>query len=282
MSSTEESVSGVGTSAVGVPSPATRDAAAAQPPAGFGGDGAAAAPAWPDAAEHQDPESLLSAALDAGCSLLQSLRPVKKIHQHVCAFHMYSHDATRPVRAHHFCAHRSGEMRQCVLYDSNAPDARPIGIEYIISRRPFEQSLPQEVRKYWHSHVYEVDRGDPLPLGPPQLMMAYTADGQLPPDALAQRDREEGVDSAAVTMEQVDFKRPTAVPAGADAASGSSSGDCGGGSRQAPAVPLPSGREAAPMDTMKPGGGGSSGGAPAGGPAWEGLEASGAPGAGKD
>eukprot|EP00198_Chlamydomonas_reinhardtii_P006322 XP_001695658.1 predicted protein [Chlamydomonas reinhardtii] len=177
---------------------------------------------------------LLSRALDAGCSLLQGRGPVNKIHQHVDAFHMYSHDATRPVRAHHYCAHRSDEMRQCILYDSADPGARLIGIEYIISRRLFE-SLPLEERKFWHSHVYEVksgmliapgvpgpaedadmakvintygktwhtwqvDRGDPLPLGPPQLMMAYTADGQVPPAALAARDQEVGCDSAHVGL----------------------------------------------------------------------------------
>lgn len=32
---------------------------------------------------------LLTRALDAGCSLLQSKGPVNKIHQHVCAFHMW-------------------------------------------------------------------------------------------------------------------------------------------------------------------------------------------------
>jgi hypothetical protein len=44
----------------------------------------------------------------------------------------------------------------------------------------------------------QVDRGDPLPLGPPHLMMAYVADGQLPPEELAARDRDVGVDSQRV------------------------------------------------------------------------------------
>jgi hypothetical protein len=35
------------------------------------------------------------------------------------------------------------------------PGARLIGIEYIISRRLYK-GLPQEERKYWHSHQYEV------------------------------------------------------------------------------------------------------------------------------
>ncbi|KAG2440150.1 hypothetical protein HXX76_004263 [Chlamydomonas incerta] len=151
----------------------------------------------------QEPVSLLSRALDAGCSLLQGLGPVKQIHQHVEAFHMYAHDATRP----------------CVLYDSAEPGARLIGIEYIISRRMFE-SLPEEERRFWHSHVYEVksgmlvapgvpgpaedadmgkvNRDDALPLGPPQLMMVFTADGQLPARLVAARDKEVGSGSAQV------------------------------------------------------------------------------------
>ena len=59
------------------------------------------------------------------------------------------------VEAHHFCSHISGDMRQCVIYDSNKADARLIGIEYIISRKLFE-TLPMEERKYWHTHSYEV------------------------------------------------------------------------------------------------------------------------------
>jgi hypothetical protein len=46
-------------------------------------------------------------------------------------------------------------MRQCIIYDSADNNARLIGIEYIISRRLFE-SLPEEEKKLWHSHQYEV------------------------------------------------------------------------------------------------------------------------------
>ena len=63
-------------------------------------------------------------------------------------------DASQVV-AHHFCSHVSGDMRQCIIYDSNKSDAKLIGIEYIISRKLFE-TLPAEERKYWHSHEFEV------------------------------------------------------------------------------------------------------------------------------
>jgi hypothetical protein len=92
-----------------------------------------------------------------------------------------------------------------------------------VSARIFE-SLPADEKKFWHSHNYEVksgaltapgadeaaekdlmkvligtygktwhtwqvDRGDKLPLGIPQLMMAFTKDGQLDPKIAAERDK---------------------------------------------------------------------------------------------
>jgi hypothetical protein len=41
--------------------------------------------------------------------------------------------------------------------------------------------------KTWHT--WQVDRGDKLPLGIPQLMMAFTADGQLNSTVAAERDK---------------------------------------------------------------------------------------------
>lgn len=126
---------------------------------------------------------------------------------------------TRQVEAHHFCGHQNEEFRQCLIYDSPGADARLIGLEYIITEALF-LTLPDEEKKLWHSHEYEVksgllfmpgvpgpiqrkdmelvcktygkvihfwqvDRGDNLPLGIPQIMMAVTRDGQLY-DSLAQ------------------------------------------------------------------------------------------------
>ena len=59
------------------------------------------------------------------------------------------------MEAHHYCSCTNDEVRQCVIYDSADSNARLIGIEYIISRRLFE-SLPEEEKKLWHSHTYEV------------------------------------------------------------------------------------------------------------------------------
>ncbi|CAN1253221.1 Oil body-associated protein 1A [Linum perenne] len=126
---------------------------------------------------------------------------------------------TRQVEAHHFCGHLNEEVRQCLIFNSSESDARLIGVEYIITE-PLFATLPDEEKPMWHSHEYEVkggylfmpgvpgpverqdlekvaktygktihfwqvDRGDNLPLGIPQIMFALTREGQLY-DELAQ------------------------------------------------------------------------------------------------
>ncbi|OSC99084.1 DUF1264-domain-containing protein [Trametes coccinea BRFM310] len=180
-----------------------------------------------------------SAPYQAAGTAMMSFKPISSIHQHLCAFHVYSHDRSRHVEAHHYCKHLSEEFHQCIIYDSDKPDARLIGIEYIVSERIFK-SLLQEEKKFWHSHKYEVESGllqlatkylvpgavadtaeqpamlelqktygktihtwaidisPELPLGPPSLMVSYTADGQGPPeDMIKRRDEQWGQDTAA-------------------------------------------------------------------------------------
>ncbi|KAG5930439.1 hypothetical protein E4U42_001362 [Claviceps africana] len=50
------------------------------------------------------------------------------------------------------------DVRQCLIYDSPDRNARLIGIEYMIAPHLFE-ALPQDERRLWHSHVYEVKSG---------------------------------------------------------------------------------------------------------------------------
>jgi len=156
--------------------------------------------------------------------------PLQGIHAYVCGLHFYNGQMGRQVVAHHFCSHATGELMQCVIFDSNHKDARLIGIEYVASASLFK-TLPAEEKKLWHSHAYEVksgllvapglgaapekelmkgfattygktwhtwqvDRGDALPLGIPQLMMGFTADGQVDPGLVAARDQEVGVSTA--------------------------------------------------------------------------------------
>lgn len=178
------------------------------------------------------------------------LAPISAIHAHVCGIHFYSGDMKRQIIAHHYCAHLTDEILQCVLYDSEKKDARLIGIEYIVSAKIFE-SLPPEEKKFWHSHNYEVksgvltapgapeaaekdlmkvligtygktwhtwqvDRGDKLPLGIPQLMMAFTKDGQLDAKIAAERDKLYATSVAAKKAARADILDAKLDP-GADA-----------------------------------------------------------------
>jgi len=156
--------------------------------------------------------------------------PLRSIHAYLCGFHFYNGDPSRQLTAHHYCSRVSPEVMQCVLYDANRQGARLVGIEYIVSARLFG-SFPEEEKRLWHSHRFEVksgqlvapglteaaekllmrnlvltygkiwqtwqvDRNDQVPMGIPQLLMGFTADGQVDPGRVAQRDREAGVSTA--------------------------------------------------------------------------------------
>ncbi|KAH7038178.1 uncharacterized protein B0I36DRAFT_76555 [Microdochium trichocladiopsis] len=104
-------------------------------------------------------------ALETGASLVQDFQPVKQLCAHLNAFHAYADEPGRFVEANHYCAHLSSDVRQCILYDSPGPNARLIGIEYMITRKLYE-TLPPGERKLWHSHVFEVKSGMLVMPGP--------------------------------------------------------------------------------------------------------------------
>ena len=169
-----------------------------------------------------DDLSLKSRVIDTGADLLQSKAPIDAMSVYLNGFHFYADDMGRQIEAHHYCTHLTEDLHQCVIYNSTEKKARLIGVEYIVSAKLFG-SLPDDEKKFWHSHDYEVksgaliipgvpepveraalkdlittygktwhmwqvDRGDALPFGPPQLMMGMTEDGQLLPELRAQRD----------------------------------------------------------------------------------------------
>jgi len=170
----------------------------------------------------QGDPSLKQCMLDTTAAGMQYFGPIKNICTHLCALHAYSDDIGRQVVAHHFCSHVSKDMHQCIIYDSNKPDARLIGIEYLISEALFLGLDPEE-KKYWHSHQFEVssgmlvapglperaerefvtevqgmygkivhtwqiDKHPLLPLGPPQLMTSLTADWQVDQKLMLEKD----------------------------------------------------------------------------------------------
>jgi len=183
--------------------------------------------------------------LDSGAALMQRKHPIH-FHQHLCGFHFVNGDMSRQVEAHHFCQHINEDFLQCVIYDSNEEGAKLIGVEYVISQVMFEK-LPVEEKKFWHSHSYEVisgqlvlpgiptvvenrvveklaptygktfhfwqiDKGDTLPLGPPTLMMGFTADGQIKPEIVKRRDEKLGIDTAKKRAKRKDISSYKVLP----------------------------------------------------------------------
>ncbi|KAJ8499565.1 hypothetical protein OPV22_010117 [Ensete ventricosum] len=57
-------------------------------------------------------------------------KPIK-MKQHLCSFAFYSHDLGRQIEAHHYAASINQDVLQCAVYDSDAPSAHLIGVEYI-------------------------------------------------------------------------------------------------------------------------------------------------------
>ena len=182
--------------------------------------------------------------LDAAASLLQPMYPMQAMSTYLNGFHFYADDMGRQVEATHFCTHLRHDLHQCVIFDSNRHDARLIGIEYIISEARF-RSLPEEEKRLWHSHHYEVKSGvlvapgipelaerayfkdlvttygktfhtwhydrDDFPYGIPQLMMGFTEDGQANPDLVDARDHRLGVSANARRERRREIPMPEVV-----------------------------------------------------------------------
>jgi hypothetical protein len=123
-----------------------------------------------------------------------------------------------------------------LLFDSTQPNARLLGVEYIISNEQYKD-LSEEEKKYWHPHTYEVLAGgliapemsekeetkfmrqilttwgktwhtwpDPtttIPIGEPLLMWALSGDGQVDPQIVRERDRRFKVSIAEIRRRRV-------------------------------------------------------------------------------
>ena len=192
------------------------------------------------------PVSARSRVLDTAADAVQSKHPIDAMSSYLNGFHFYADDMGRQVEANHFCTHLNEDFHQCVIYDANRSDAKLIGIEYIVSRKLFE-TLPDDEKKLWHSHDYEVgsgaliapgvpdlgehavmadlagtygktwhtwqiDRNLDFPMGIPQLMMGFTHDNQVDAGMLADRDHRFGVSTDAQKRNRADIAPPAPLP----------------------------------------------------------------------
>ncbi|PYD48149.1 OBAP family protein [Novacetimonas pomaceti] len=192
------------------------------------------------------PNSVRSQVLDKAADVLQVKKPIDAMSEYLNGFHFYADDMGRQVEANHFCTHLNEDFHQCVIYEANQTDAKLLGIEYIVSERIFK-TLPEEEKKLWHSHQYEVksgmlvapnvpdlgehafmadlvttygktwhtwqiDRNPDFPFGIPQLMMGFTGDGQIRQSLLDDRDRRFDISTQSERRNRADIPLSDIVP----------------------------------------------------------------------
>jgi uncharacterized protein DUF1264 len=184
-------------------------------------------------------------ALDLAAGVVQRKFPLEAMSTYLNGFHLYADELGRQVEASHFCIHLRHDLHQCVIFDRNAPDARLIGIEYIVSEERF-RGLPDDEKRLWHSHHYEVKSGilaapgipelaerayftdlvttygktfhtwqydrDDFPYGIPQLMMGLTRDGQADEALVHDRDRRLGISTSHKRRDRAGIPMPEVAP----------------------------------------------------------------------
>lgn len=165
------------------------------------------------------------------------MMPLSNHHLHFCGFHAAKSNPKIQIVTQHFCGMVGGNMHQCLLYDSVEKGAKLLGVEYIVPDEIF-QKLPDEEKKFWHPHTYEVlggglvspsmkpddemafmkvllttwgktwhtwpDPNTPVPMGEPMLMWAVTADGQADQAIVAARDKQFGVSTPDVRKKRIE------------------------------------------------------------------------------
>ncbi|WP_431081334.1 OBAP family protein [Pseudomonas thivervalensis] len=191
-----------------------------------------------------------TATLETGARIMQDKPPLRALDTYLDGFHFYNGRMSGQMEAHHYCTALNEEVFQCAIFDGNTSSAKLMGVEYIISKRLFE-GLPASEKQLWHSHVHEVksgqliapgipqaaetrlmenligtygktwhtwhtEQGNALPYGVPQLMMGFTADGQIDSQLVRERDGRMGGDSEAKKRARAGIGTP-AIDPGADA-----------------------------------------------------------------
>ncbi|KAL8032378.1 hypothetical protein ABFX02_13G092000 [Erythranthe guttata] len=124
--------------------------------------------------------------VDKGAQIMQSLKPMKKMSQHVCTFSIYSHDMTRQIETHHYVTRLNQDFLQSAVYDSDDSSARLIG--------------------------------DRLPLGAPALMTSpqVVNMGTVTPELVRKRDDKYNISSDELSKTRIDIAVPESTTRYAD------------------------------------------------------------------
>lgn len=186
-----------------------------------------------------------SQILETGAEILQDKTPINQIAMYLDGFHFYNGNMGGQMEAHHYCTQINEDLTQCIIYDGNEKDAKIMGVEYIVSERMFRK-LPEEEKKLWHSHHYEVKSGTliapglpdnvenklmeelvatygktfhtwhtdhdlELPMGVPQIMMGFTENGQLNDSLVQVRDQRFEISTAEKKENRSNIPMPEVV-----------------------------------------------------------------------
>jgi hypothetical protein len=187
-------------------------------------------------------KSTESKVLGIGADILQDKTPLNKMNVYLDGFHFYNGYMDGQMEAHHYVTQINEDLHQAIIFDGNGKNAKIMGVEYIISERLFKD-LPEEEKKLWHSHHYEVlsgtliapglpdevehelmenlmttygktlhtwhtDRDLELPYGGPLIMMGFTKDGQLKQELIDRRDKNFGISTAEKRKQRKDIPVP--------------------------------------------------------------------------
>lgn len=88
----------------------------------------------------------------------QPIRALQGLNIWLLGTHPMAYNPSQQIMAYHLCEQLTPDLMQCALFDSNQPNAKLTGIEYIISGERYDQ-LPPEEKQFWHPHNFEILSG---------------------------------------------------------------------------------------------------------------------------
>jgi hypothetical protein len=99
--------------------------------------------------------SLIVALSQAGVAAVAEPKPAEGFTLHVDAKLHFPGQAD--MIAHHYCKPVAGGMTQCLIFESDAPDAQLVGAEVIVGPDVYN-SFSAEEKAMWHYHKTEIPK----------------------------------------------------------------------------------------------------------------------------
>jgi hypothetical protein len=118
-------------------------------------------------------------------SALVAAGPAENFDIHVVAPHVVDGVLMGPF--HHYCklAQQEPLVLECLLYTSSAPDARMIGVEYMIDKKLTRTNVPLETwNTYYHDHEIEIAGGRVQVLDRPEVEAKALAEAAAKTDGV--------------------------------------------------------------------------------------------------